>query len=239
MKRALFGVMLAVLLVGLSSRAFATTTDQLRITSGGLTATITDNGSCVGSACTTISVDLVSAPGTDSVTGTINGWNLSIVSGTTNSPGVIPFGLITSLTASCLTASCTGGNTLDIQYSDNSFTTAPSAFMTTYSGTIGGSGSTIESAYFSNSNTNFATTNLIGTVGPFSAPFGAGTAIGGVGAVAPYSLTLDQIFSSGGANSSFSVGASVTAAPEPASLTLVGTGLIGLAGLRRRKLLQA
>jgi len=240
MKRALFGVMLAVLLVGVSSRAFATTTDALQISSGGLTATISDNGTCLGTGCALISNDLNLTPGTDTITGSINGWNFSIVSGTSQSPGLIPIGLgITSLNAFCTTASCTGSNALDIQYSDMNFASAPSAFSTSYSGTIVGSGSTIESAFFSTSNVNFAKTTSIGTVGPFFAPSGAGTVIGGVGAVAPYSLTLDQTFS--GTNTSFIVGGNVTAAPtaapEPASLTLVGTGLIGLAGLRRRKLL--
>ena len=240
MKRALFGVMLAVLLVGLSSRAFATTTDSLQVSSGGLTATIGDNGACVGAGCGAMSGDLNPVAGTDTITGSLNGWTLSIVSGTSNSPGLIPFGLdITSLTASCtIVGGCTGLNSLDIQYSDVNFASAPSAFSTSYSATTTGLGSTSESAFLSNLNTLFAETTLIGGVGPFSAPGGAGTAIGGVGAVAPYSLTLDQTFS-GGDNSSFSVDGNVTAVPEPASLTMVGTGLIGLAGLLRRKFLRA
>ena len=81
---------------------------------------------------------------------------------------------------------------------------------------------------------------LIGTVGPFTTPVGSGTASGG-GPAGPgnYSLTLVDTLGGGGAGLTYGVNGVITAAPEPASLTLVGTGLIGLAGLRRRKLLQA
>jgi hypothetical protein len=236
MKRALFGMLL---LVGLSSRAFATTTDALQITSGGLTATIADNMSCSGTACgvSGISGDINVAAGTDTISGTINGWTLNIVSGTSHSAGLVPFGIdLTSLTASCtVSGGCTGLNDLHVIYSDINFNVpvAAGGFLTSYSDTQNGTGTTTESAYFDNSNTLFAEASLIGTVGPFSGT-NHGSAVGGGPAGPNYSLTLDNTFS-GGDTTSFSTAGSIAAVPEPASLTLVGFGLIGLAGMLRRR----
>jgi hypothetical protein len=95
--------------------AFATITDALEISSGGLVAEITDNGACVniaGTPCTGITGDTDLTAGTDTINGSINGWSLHVVSGTSHSPGLTPFGLyLTSLTASCsVLGGCMGGN---------------------------------------------------------------------------------------------------------------------------------
>jgi hypothetical protein len=126
-------------------------------------------------------------------------------------------------------------------YSDTGFVlpVAAGGFVTTYSTTQSGSGSTSESAYFDDTNALFNEATSIGTVGPFAVS-GVGSASGGtIAAVPNYSLTLDQIFTANGSAVSFSADGDITAVPEPASLTMVGTGLIGLAGLLRRKLLRA
>lgn len=245
MKKSLFGVMLAVLLFGLfglSSRVFATTTDALQITSGSFTAIITDNGTCSGTACGSLSGDINPTAGTDSITGSINGWALNVISGSSNSPDLIPFGIdITSLTATCAPSKPCSADPLHVIYSDTGFNVPVLAgsFVTTYSDTQSGSGSTSESAYFDNTNTLFNEASSIGTVGPFTGS-NTGSASGGLMAAGPtYSLTLDQIFTANGSAVSFSADGDITAVPEPASLTLVGTGLIGLAGLLRRKLLRA
>ena len=162
-------------------------------------------------------------------------------SGTSNSPGLIPFGLdLTSLTASCAIAGgCTGANALHVIYSDINFAIPVGGFTTTYSATITGGGSTSESAFVDNTNTLFGepAAGLIGTVGPFVAPSGAGSATGGGAGVPPYSLTLDAVFS--GVSSSFSVDGNVTAAPEPSSLLLIGAGLLGFGLLLRKKQIQS
>jgi hypothetical protein len=242
MKKSLFGVMLAVLLFGLSSRVFATTTDALQVTSGSFTAIITDNGACSGTACGSLSGDINPTAGTDSITGSINGWALNIISGSSNSPDLIPFGIdITSLTATCAPSKPCSTDALHVIYSDTGFNVPVLAggFVTTYSNTQSGSGSTSESAYFDNTNTLFNEASSIGTVGPFTGS-GVGSASGGTLAAGPtYSLTLDQMFAANGSAVSFSADGDITAVPEPASLTMVGTGLIGLAGLLRRKLLRA
>src|SRR5690348_2784372 len=97
-------ITLAVLLVATGS-GYATTTDSIQITSGGLTATFQDNvAGCSGSGCGAIVGDLIGTAGTLIISGTLNGWVISVVGGVSHSPGLSPFGLdITSMTASCLT----------------------------------------------------------------------------------------------------------------------------------------
>ena len=74
-------VLATILTVGLGT-ACATTTDSLQLSAGGLTATIGDNGTCVGTGCATLSNDINLAAGTDTIAGTIGGWSVNIISGT-------------------------------------------------------------------------------------------------------------------------------------------------------------
>src|ERR1017187_9525660 len=179
-------VLVSLFTIGLGT-TFATTTDKLMLTVGGLTATITDNGGCVGAGCVLLFGDINPVAGTDSVSGSIGGWTISITSGTSKSPSDVPLGLdLTSLTANCDLGPC-DVNSLDVQFSDINFSPANPSFLTQYSATITGSGgSTSESAYFSNcgatcTNANlFQETVLIGTVGPFTAT-NSGSATGGIG----------------------------------------------------------
>ena len=238
MKRLLLA---GALVLGVGQMVFASTTDALKITSGGFTATIQDNGACVGNACGTISNDMNPIAGTDTIGGTINGWTINIVSGTSHSPSLTPFGLdITSLTAVCNGVICPGtNNVLHVIYSDINFSVPVPAggFTTSYSNTQSGNGSTSESAYFDNGNGLFSEATLIGTVGPFTGT-NHGTANGGPIAANPsYSLTLDQVFMAQPGATSFSVDGNITSnVPEPAGIALFGTVLALCAHrLRRRK----
>jgi len=250
-------VLLASLLtIGLGT-TFATTTDELKITSGGFTATLTDSSSigtldqtCTGNACfnpvTLVGLaggivgDANILTGVTSASGVINGWTITITNGTSASPSDVPVGLdVASFTATCSGAFGTGCSTdsLDIQFSDINFSPSNPSFITGYSLTsLTGTGSTSESAYFSNSNTVFAETTLIGTVGPFTG-VNAGTATGGVGSVAPYSLTLDQVFAAdtGGAPVAYSVDGAVSSVPEPGAVILFGTVLMLCTSKLRRR----
>lgn len=243
----------AVLTVGLGA-AFATTTDELMLsnTAGTITATISDNGGCVGTGggCTGLNhigsvYDTNPADGAIFVSGTITladgTWEINDTTGTSHSPGVTPFGIdVGSLTAFC-EANCSGGSVLDIYYSDQNFTSTATGFTTFYSATDEGGGSTTQNAWVSTANTIFGEGSLIGTVGPITGTGGSGTASGGVAAgPAQYSLTLEDIFQAPANNgatqaTSFSVDGNITATPEPTSIVLLGTILLGAGALLRRR----
>jgi hypothetical protein len=222
--------------VGLGT-TLATTTDSLELIVGTTTATFVDGGSCTGSGCGSLT-----GVSDIKVFGSIDGWTINIVSGTSNSPGTFPGLDLSSETATCTGGAC-AGTSLEVVYSDINFDPASPSFETGYSGTITGTGSTSESAYFDNSNTLFAETTLIGTVGPLTGTGGVtavgGTASGGAGSVAPYSLTLDQLFTDSGSAVTFSVDGAVASVPEPGAVILFGTVLVFCASkLRRRRLSQ-
>ncbi len=220
---------------------FATTTDELTLTSGGVTATITDyngstGGTCSGGGCADMNsiggvYDTNGASGTMGVASnatTFNGWTISGITGVSRSPGLMPQGLdISAFTAAC---SLTGGCAeLDVSLSDVNFAIpiGIGGFSTFYSATVTGNGTTTEEAWFSNLNTLFAQTNLIGSVGPIGSPGGSGSASGGsIAAVPNYSLTLEQIFTAGTGTVSYSVDGNITAVPEPMSLLLLGGCLL-------------
>jgi len=246
MKRSIFGFMFAALL-SLSVVARATTTDELIITSGGLTATIADNSNpvtgCVGTGCAALSGDLSGAAGTDEVTGSINSWIISISTGSSKSPNTTPYGLdLLSLTASCSAGTC---DTLDIQFTDINFD-IPGTFVSPITSNISvtgpGTGSTTESAYVSSSNTLGAETTLIGTqtfstLGSASATVSGGSAGGG-----NYSLTLDESFTGSNGVSFNDTGMITTAVPESwnlsSSLGMLGFGVVAVIVARRRGLVK-
>lgn len=217
----------SLLTIGLGT-ALATTTDELKIVVGGSTCIITDNGPTSGT-CGTMTADTNGTAGTIAVSGDIGGWEILAQSGSSLSPSVTPFGLdVASLTASCIGTACSA-NELDIYYSDRNFTQAVSTFNTAYSLTsaITGTGSTSEGAWYSAGNGIFATTSLIGMVGPFTST-GSGTMSGGGPAgPAAYSLTLEEVFTASGTGADFSVDGNITGnVPEPASLLLLGGCLL-------------
>ena len=136
--------------------AFATTTDELILSSGGLTATFQDNVvGCTGTGCAGLAGDKSSIAGTLSVSGVINGWTITVVSGVSKSPILTPQALnVSSFTASCNSGQgCASGvaGDLDVQFSDVNFNVPVGAgVQTNYRGTItGGEVTSIsENAYF-------------------------------------------------------------------------------------------
>jgi hypothetical protein len=230
-KLALLGLAVTALASVEAPAAANPNTDQMRLSSGALTVSVTDNDGVS---------DINPLIGTVAyANANFNGWVINFTAGTSHSPNLSPFGLdLTSLTANCIGGPCST-DPLIIAFSDIDFAVPINAggFSTTYSGTITGGGTTTESAYFDNSNTIFGTADLIGTVGPLGAPFGGGIATGGTVAATPnYSLTLVQTFTdTNGGPVSFSVDGNITAVPEPGTLAIFGTALGSLALIRRRK----
>jgi hypothetical protein len=160
-----------------------------------------------------------------------NGWNILLTFGSSNTPGLSPYGLDLTALVSCNSASCVA-NPLNISYSDTNFSVPISAggFENGYSTTVGGSGSgsTSELAWANASNSLFAlgATNKIGAgLGPFSGT-NAGITVGGPASVGPYSLTIQDTFTDTSGFVSFSTDANLTQTPEPSSFILLGLGLL-------------
>jgi hypothetical protein len=172
-----------------------------------------------------------------------NGWDVVISAGSSNSPGLSPFGIDLTVLATCSGSGTCAANPLNIFYSDINFNVpvAAGAFSTTYSATLGGGATTSELGWANNLNTLFALggTNKVGPVGPFSGSGGFSTVTGGPAETGLYSLTLEDIFTApSGTASSFSADASLTgtpvSTPEPSSLVLLGSALLALMLVKRR-----
>ena len=134
-------------------------------------------------------------------------------------------------------------------FSQDGFNAATGGFNLSFGGTMSNpAGSTVStSAYFDNAGVGAnqlfcggagdncaANGTLIGTIGPFGPGAFAGTT-GGVGALTtPYSITqVIRLHTTG--PGVFSGDFELTAVPEPASLLLLGSGLVGVATRMRRK----
>jgi hypothetical protein len=129
------------------------------------------------------------------------------------------------------------GGELTLLASEANFTgpiiggTAPFIFSV-----VGGTAGTANfAAFLDDNNALFGMTSSLGTLGPFGGAF-SGTTEGIAIAAAPFSLTTKAVFEHPGGFPSVSFShASLTATPEPASLLLLGSGLMGLGLLGRKR----
>ncbi len=130
---------------------------------------------------------------------------------------------------------------LTIKFTDTDFSDLASS-VTGFESEIGGltAGNVTYATYFDNSNAAFGTATLLSNLGSFSGGAFSGSAFASLGSLTPtpdgpYSLTLvATVAHPAGSFNVTSFDASV-AVPEPSTLLLLGSGMLGFAFLRRRK----
>ena len=139
-----------------------------------------------------------------------------------------------------LAVSSSGAHTVDIFLSDIGFNTT-GGFKLFFSATVPEGASATATLFGGQSNTLFDLNPAggLGVIGPFFSPGNASLGSAAAASVNPYSLTerIRIVFGAGGGT--FSGDFNVSAVPEPTSIVLLGSMLLGLGTAIRRKMIAS
>ncbi|HWR17290.1 MAG TPA: PEP-CTERM sorting domain-containing protein [Terriglobales bacterium] len=221
-------ILLAVLVLG-ATLASASTIGTLGLQVGSDWITLTTTGTCADSQAGAICAGFTKTSNTNQVTlnGSLGVWTVNV------STGLIVSTVPPEIDLNSVNLS-SGAGTILIGWTVTGFTGSGGNAHSAIGGTTGG---TVEyQAYYDNSDTAFGYANTIGALLTFNTTPFAGATNGMIAGDGSYSLTqLVQITHAGAGVTSYDAHLSI---PEPASMTILGAGMIGLAGLFRRKLVK-
>jgi hypothetical protein len=231
----------ALLVCGTGHLVFGAVDWELEITDGTNSALINSSGTLVltNSASGTASANM--SQGVYTFNGTVGNYGVNVSTGE-GSP-FLSIGSLDLNSADATSSSSTVSGPLMIEWSENGITTIDNSWTMGFGGTFtSGLGSTVSySAYESNSNGFFATTNTIGTITP--TPGGGGSFSGSTGGAVPGVTTpasLTEIVTlNGGGSTNYSGDANLAPAPEPAGVALWGSVILAtVVALRRRRVMK-
>jgi hypothetical protein len=141
-----------------------------------------------------------------------------------------------SIDLASVDVSGSAGGILVVTFSANGFTTPTGAvnWLSQFSGNIiFGSATVTQQTYLDTTNTLLGTGTLLGTLTSSTTPFGL-SGVADATISGPFALTeIFTITTTGAAQ--VSLDGSIVYAPEPASLAILGAGMLGLAAFSRRK----